>query len=131
MAELSVDRDENGIFTLRFGELSKTLPEGTTEVDIDQAVADWEVEAGINTQPVPQEVSMRQARLALLNAGLLSQVQQLLDGLTGVEGEAARIEWEFAGSVTRNSALIVSIGAQLSLTDAQIDDLFRAAAAIP
>lgn len=131
MAEFIVTRNETGVFTFQFGHLTLVLPQGTTEADLDQARADWEVAEGINTQLVPQEVSMRQARLALLNAGLLTQVQQLLDALPGVEGEAARIEWEFAGSVTRNSGLITSLGTQLSLTEAQIDDLFRAAALIP
>lgn len=132
MSEFSVTLDsETGRFTFNFGELSLELPEGTTEDDLDQARADWELAEGIKTHPVPQEVSMRQARLALLGAGLLSTVQQSLDALPGDEGEAARIEWEYAGSVTRSSELITSIGSQLGLTEAEIDNLFRTAAAIP
>lgn len=132
MSEFYVTLDsETGLFTFHFGELSLVLAEGTTEQDLDQARADWEVAEGINTHPVPQEVSMRQARLALRRAGHLSNVQAALDAMTGDEGEEARIEWEFAGSVTRDSDLITSIGAGLGLTEAQIDDLFRAAAGIP
>lgn len=131
MAEFSITLDTaTDIYTLHFGDLSLELPAGTTEADLDQARTDWEVSAGIDTRPVPQSVSMRQARLALLGAGLLAAAQSALDAMTGTAGEAARIEWEYAGSVGRNSALIGSVGSQLGLTEAQIDDLFRAAAAI-
>ena len=132
MAEFSITLDTaTDIYTLHFGDLSLELPAGTTESDLDQARADWEVSAGIDTRPVPQQVSMRQARLALLGAGLLATAQAAIDALPGSAGEAARIEWEYAGSVSRNSPLINSIGAGLGLTASQIDDLFRVAAAIP
>lgn len=73
-----------------------------------------------------QEVSMRQARLALLAAGLLDQVEA---GITGMD-KAAQIEWEYATSVKRGSALVAAIAAGLSLTDAQLDDLFTNAATL-
>jgi hypothetical protein len=131
MSEFFVTQDpDTGRFTFHFGELTLELPEGTQQADLDQARADWEATLGFSTHPVPQEVSMRQARLALLGAGLLSTVRQFLEALPGDEGEAARIEWEYAGSVTRSSALINSIGGQLGLTETQIDDLFRTAAAM-
>ena len=77
--------------------------------------------------PVPAGVSMRQARLALLGAGLLSAVEAALASLPGVEGEAARIEWEYALAVERHSPLINALAPALGLTDEQVDDLFRAA----
>lgn len=79
---------------------------------------------------VPQIVTMRQARLAMLKAGLLANVQAAIDGMTGAEGDAARIEWEYAAELNRTHPLVLSLGPALGLTDAQLDDLFIAAAGI-
>lgn len=73
---------------------------------------------------VPQVVSMRQARLALLSAGLLQSVTDAVTAMPGIEGEAARIEWEYAQEVRRDSAMVANISTALQLTDAQLDDLF-------
>lgn len=76
---------------------------------------------------VPQQVTARQARLALLNAGLLEAVQAAVDGLPGAEGAAARIEWEYAQTVDRASPLVAALAAALQLDDEQLDALFTAA----
>jgi len=80
---------------------------------------------------VPQSVTMRQCRIALLNAGLLDAVQSSIATMPGVEGERARIDWEYALDVLRDWPLINALGSQLGLTEQQIDDLFIAAAAVP
>lgn len=77
--------------------------------------------------PVPTAVTARQARLALLGAGLLDSVEAVLAGMEGPQGAAARIEWEYALEIQRVSPLIDGLAPALGLTDAQIDDLFRAA----
>lgn len=79
---------------------------------------------------VPESVTMRQARLALLGAGLLAQVNAVVADMPGAEGDAVRIEWEFSSTVERNRPLVLSLIAALGLTDAQLDDLFRQAAAL-
>lgn len=81
-------------------------------------------------QPVPEIVSARQARLALLGAGLLARVEQALAALPGAEGEAARIEWEYATEIRRASPLINALAPILGLTGEQVDELFIAAKAI-
>ena len=73
---------------------------------------------------VPQEVSMRQGRLALLHYGLLDRVDQLISSMPGVQGKAARIEWEYATTIKRKSALVNSLISILGLTEDQIDELF-------
>ena len=80
--------------------------------------------------PVPEVVTMRQARLALLGAGLLAQVNTAVANMPGAEGDAARIEWEFSSTVERHRHLVLSLIAALNMTDAQLDDLFRQAAAL-
>lgn len=80
--------------------------------------------------PVPAVVTMRQARLALLQFGLLAQVNTAVANMPGTQGDAARIEWEFSSTVERNRPLVQALGAALGMTDAQLDDLFRLAATL-
>ncbi len=80
--------------------------------------------------PVPSSVTMRQARLALLGAGLLDDVEAAIAALPSPQKEAARIEWEYATEVQRSSGLVPMMGAALGLDDAALDDLLIEAAAL-
>lgn len=103
---------------------------GFTRADFPGAVAP-ELPAYVPPpSDVPQAVSMRQARLALLGAGLLSQVNTAIASMPGAEGEAASIEWEYAQEVRRDSALVQSLVSALGMNDAGLDALFTAAAAL-
>lgn len=73
---------------------------------------------------IPNTVTMRQARLALLQSGYLEQVNTIIASMSGIEGETARIEWEYAQEVSRDSSLVSNIALAIPLTDSQIDDLF-------
>lgn len=84
------------------------------------------VPAPVIVNGVPQTVTMRQARLALLQAGLLDDVTAAVAGA----GEAAKIEWEYASDVSRNAILIQTLGGALGLTDEQLDGLFVLAATL-
>lgn len=77
---------------------------------------------------VPVEVTMRQAKLALLQFGILQQVNTAIASMTGVQSEAARIEWEYATTVKRNAPLVTQIASAFGLTDEQLDNLFILAA---
>lgn len=77
---------------------------------------------------VPRVVTMRQARLALLAAGLLAAVDAAIAAMPGAEGDAARIEWEFATHVERQQPLVLAMAGALTLTEQQLDNLFVAAA---
>ena len=79
---------------------------------------------------VPAAVTMRQARLALLGAGLLAGVKAAINALPSKQKEAAKIEWEYATDVQRSSGLVLMMGAALGLDDAALDALFVAAAAL-
>ena len=76
--------------------------------------------------PIPQFVTMRQARLALLAAGLLDLVETAIAGA----GPAAKIEWDYATEVQRASGLVPAMATALGLTDTQIDALFVQAATL-
>ena len=79
---------------------------------------------------IPQQVTMRQARLALLGAGLLSGVNAAIAGLPEPDKSAAQIEWEYAAVVERSSGLVPAMGAALGMTTQQLDDLFTLAATL-
>lgn len=74
--------------------------------------------------PVPQSVTMRQARLSLLAAGLLSPVNALIAAMPGADGDAARIYWEYSSMVLRSEPLVATLASALSLSEAQLDALF-------
>ncbi|MCA3415341.1 MAG: hypothetical protein INF84_12150 [Roseomonas sp.] len=82
---------------------------------------------------VPREVTNFQARALLMNMpgsadgrSLFQDVDDKLRALGGVEWQA----WEYTTIFPRNSQLIATLAAQLGLTDAQLDQMFIAAAAI-
>lgn len=78
---------------------------------------------------VPVAITPRQAKLALLGAGLLTTVE----GLIAASSKAVQVTWNEAIEFRRDDPLIAALGGAggLNLTDDQIDDLFIAGAVIP
>lgn len=76
---------------------------------------------------VPAEVTMRQARLALLQAGKFAAVDAAIDALAEPTKTAARIEWEYSGTVRRHQPLVLALAPALGLDEAALDALFIAA----
>ena len=80
---------------------------------------------------VPQSVTPRQARLALLQIGKLDAVSAALAAMPDpAQRTAAQIEWEYATVIERNSPLVTSLAAGLGLTATDIDALFETASRI-
>ena len=75
----------------------------------------------------PKVVTMRQARLALLQSGLLQTVQ---DAIANSTDEAMKIEWEYATEVKRDWASLVTLTAVLGMTSLELDDLFQLASTL-
>lgn len=105
----------------------------TAEVSL--ALSDAEVDAAVaaffaqhEPAPVPDEVTNFQARAALLGAGLFEMVNSAILALPMTD--VAYQAWEYANTVTRHGALVNAMAQQLGLTSEQLDNLFRAAAAI-
>ena len=74
------------------------------------------------------EVSRFQARAALLQAGLLDDIEAYMaDPATD---PFVRIAWQDAQVFKRQSPTVLSLQPLLGLTDEQLDDLFRFAATI-
>jgi len=74
-----------------------------------------------------QAVSMAQARLALLQSGLLSGVDAAIASLPSPQKEAAQIEWEYQTQVVRSSGLVAGLVVALGISDQELDDLFNLA----
>lgn len=86
------------------------------------------VEPAPQPLPVPNEITMRQARLELLNIGKLNDVDAALASIPDENQRlAAQIEWEYSAVVQRNAPLVQSLTPTLGLTEAEMDDLFRRA----
>lgn len=81
-------------------------------------------------QPGIAAVSMRQAKLALLAAGKLAAVEAAIEAMDEPERSAARIEWASAGTVERTHPTVALISAAAGLSEAELDELFAAAAQI-
>ena len=79
---------------------------------------------------IPQEVTMRQARLALLENGLLVNVQPAINSLPEPDKTKAQIEWEYSNALQRGNPFVDVLGAALGLSSQDLDDLFIQASAL-
>ena len=80
---------------------------------------------------VPTVVTMRQARLALLQSNLLSQVEAAIAAIEDpAQRQAVQIEWEYAAEVNREHPWVQSLATALDLSEGQLDDLFTLAATL-
>ncbi len=77
---------------------------------------------------IPAVVTMRQARLALLQIGKLSQVDAAIATLPSPQKEEAQIEWQYSNEVQRHNGFVSSLAPALGLTEPDIDNLFIIAA---
>lgn len=91
-------------------------------------IAEYVAPPVVEPQPPrpPSVVTMRQARLALLQAGLLTQVESAIQQA----GIAAQIEWEYATELHRTHSLTQSLSVALGISSEQLDALFMQAAAL-
>jgi hypothetical protein len=114
----------NSSFVLAAPEDWDSIGDGPTRTKVKEWLA-----AGNTPEPADPEpqvfpvVTMRQARLALHDAGLLTQV----NGAVSALGGAVEIEWEYATTVERSSPLVASLATALNLSEQEIDALFEAA----
>ena len=91
-----------------------------------QATAAPYVEPDPQPVPVPESVSRFQARAALLQSDLLETAETAIQN-----GDAiTKLVWADAQEFRRASPTVAAIAGVLSLTDSEVDDLFRLAITI-
>lgn len=80
-------------------------------------------------KPVPQSVTPRQLRLALIDSNIsLDNIISMINKIPDSQQKTkALTEWEYATKFERKHPLINTIGLQLKLSEEQIDELFRTA----
>jgi hypothetical protein len=113
-------------------QFSQSITDQTGYLELIGGTITW------TTRPVPQLpdslppsiITMRQARQALYQAGLLDQANSFIAAIPGSDGDKARIAWEYAGDVERANPLVAQIAASIGLTDQQLDDLFTLGASL-
>lgn len=111
-------------------ELLEGYPEGTVSVPIKPAAGyEWQGGEWVYVEPtpvVPTSVSARQFKLQLLAAGLLDQVETWVTA----QDQAVQIAYANSGSFVRSEPMMQSGFDALGFTSAQIDEFFKAAAAL-
>jgi hypothetical protein len=107
----------------------QTVIDAPDGFDVER-MADYRLVDGALVLPVPDVISMRQARLVLLSEGLLAQVDATIAAMDEPARSAAQIEWEYATELRRDNPLVVAMQASMNLTDEQVDAMFTAGAAI-
>ena len=123
--------DGSGVLTMSAsGHVLYTPIDRANPVDVSAAGPWVEPEdAPVNTEsavPVPPSVSRFQALAALMDAGLLADVDMALADA----GPLAQLAWAEASEFRRRSPMILAMADGLGLTDDDVDALFRAAAQI-
>ena len=128
-----LERDDANQRWIAVEDLSTVSRFGFTAADFPQApkpeFPEW--------RPLPEEptgvrvVSMRQARLALLQSNLLFQVEAAIAAIEDAgQRQAVQIEWEYAAEVNRAHPWVQSLATALGMTEKQLDDLFNLAATL-
>lgn len=96
----------------------------TTTVGQDSVVHGWEVQA----KPVPSQVQNWQLEQELADRGLLAGLKTAIAALpSGATRNKAESRWNKKPTISRTDPLVASLGAALSLTSAQVDEIFSAA----
>lgn len=86
--------------------------------------------AEVSAVSAPSRVTMRQARLALLAAGKLQEVDPAIDAMSEPQKTAARIEWDYSHEVSRDNPFVQVLSHALDMSEADLDELFTAAASM-
>jgi hypothetical protein len=115
---LKVDVNEPNLPTL------KELAAGVLKDVIDNIIDNSEEMKGrlreFRDDGIPYKISIRQAKLALLGAGLLDDIENAMANAD----RSVQISWEYATEFERDNPLILYFQSQLNLSKEQVDNLF-------
>lgn len=100
----------------------KTFPEDVTEATMAEfalnLIATYEASL---VSPVPQQVTPRQIRQALTQAGLRDAVEYAVSQ----SSQDVKDWWEYSTVFERQNPQVIGMAAALGVSDSQVDDLWR------
>jgi hypothetical protein len=112
----------------RIEDQAEFLTEDCVEITDEEAA---DLLLTLHQKPIPESVTMRQARLALLQAGHLGSVQSAINAIEDpVLRQASQIEWEYAATVDRSSSFTQGMATALGLSEQDMDNLFMLAVSL-
>ena len=118
---LRVDVNEPNLPTL------KELAAGVLKDEIDSIIDNSEEMKDrlreFRDDGIPYKISIRQAKLALLGAGLLDDIENAMASAD----RSVQISWEYATEFERDNPIILYFQSQLNLSKEQVDNLFISA----
>jgi hypothetical protein len=107
----------NTLHFLESAEFEYLLPADCTPITDEEAQAiQAEIEA--NQPVIIPTITMRQARMMLLNEGLLDEVN------LAITTDEQKIWWDYSTTVERNHPLVDAVLTALGKTSAEIDTMF-------
>lgn len=129
--------NEEGVITNTIVVPSLDFMSGLVDASIGGTIGDQIINGVLVPKPPssspppkpPKVVTMRQARLALFDIGLLDAVSQMIAAIPEEDHRLrAQIEWDSANEVERDNQFTAFLAAALGLDDAELDQLFLTAA---
>jgi len=135
-----VEQDANGNWVYAWTEVDMfieyeqevTDEEGVTTtsiITVQQQIDDYEARKLADKRD-NMVVTMRQARLALSQAGKLTMVNDAIAVMDEPDKTAVSIEWEYGSTVERVSPWIDAMATALGMTGVEMDELFELAATL-
>tara|TARA_R110002126_G_scaffold217985_1_gene363764 strand:- start:124 stop:546 length:423 start_codon:yes stop_codon:yes gene_type:complete len=76
------------------------------------------------SEPIPAQIGMDQAKLALYDEGLIDAVELAIDALPVGQKKRVKIEWNTRTTVRRNRGLVSKVLKAAGLSETDIDNLF-------
>ena len=81
-------------------------------------------------EPVPDAITPRQLRLALLQRGLLTNVESAVNALPEPQRTGVKIEWEYSSQFLRSHPMVAAIAGALQISAETLDAIFVEGAAL-
>ncbi|MDD2988937.1 MAG: hypothetical protein PHI64_08245 [Zoogloea sp.] len=111
---------------------------GYTLIEEDSALYTYPVDGWIHAESLnaaiahfasagKSTITLRQCKLALLNAGKLQDVLAYIDAMPEPQRTAALIEFDYANEVERSSVLLNTVAAAIGLSESELNELFESA----
>ena len=102
-----------------------------TKPTLEELEEAWEDTAeSLRLAAIP-DITPRQMRLWLVNAGIFFTVLGIIDAISDPQAkQIAQIEWEYSASVSRTHSLVTMVGQILGMTSTELDEAFHIASTL-